>query len=321
MRGYPGHALGRTQVIGGEPLDPEVFIPSRSLTDAGEAKSGESPLRLTISVFTQNRLAVLGLFVVVFFALFCFLGPVFYHTNQILTNLGVEDQGPSLKHLLGTDDVGYDLLGRLMVGGQTTLVVGLVVALLATSFGVIWGATAGFIGGIVDTVLMRTVDAMLAIPTLFLLLFLASIFTPSEGLLIVVIASVAWLVPSRLVRAESLSLRTRQFVEASQEQGARPIHIIARHIIPNVFGTVAVNATFQVADAILAVTSLSFLGLGIPPPAANWGSMLSNGVNYVYSGYWWQIWPAGLCIVVVVVAFNFIGDGLRDAFEVRLQQR
>jgi peptide/nickel transport system permease protein len=308
-------------VIGGEPIDPDVFIPSRAIVDAGEAVSGESPLRLTIAVFTQNRLAVLGLFVVIFFALFCFLGPVFYHTNQILTNLGIEDQGPSLRHLLGTDDVGYDVLGRLMVGGQTTLVVGLVVALLATSFGVIWGAIAGFTGGIVDTVLMRTVDAMLAIPTLFLLLFLASIFTPSEPLLIIVIASVAWLVPSRLVRAESLSLRTRQFVEASQEQGAGPVHIIARHIIPNVFGTVAVNATFQVADAILAVTSLSFLGLGIPPPAANWGSMLSNGVNYVYSGYWWQIWPAGLCIVVVVVAFNFIGDGLRDAFEVRLQQR
>lgn len=308
-------------MIGGEPIDPDVFIPSRAIVDAGEAVSGESPLRLTIAVFTQNRLAVLGLFVVIFFALFCFLGPVFYHTNQILTNLGIEDQGPSLRHLLGTDDVGYDVLGRLMVGGQTTLVVGLVVALLATSFGVIWGAIAGFTGGIVDTVLMRTVDAMLAIPTLFLLLFLASIFTPSEPLLIIVIASVAWLVPSRLVRAESLSLRTRQFVEASQEQGAGPVHIIARHIIPNVFGTVAVNATFQVADAILAVTSLSFLGLGIPPPAANWGSMLSNGVNYVYSGYWWQIWPAGLCIVVVVVAFNFIGDGLRDAFEVRLQQR
>jgi len=308
-------------VIGGEPIDPEVFIPSRPIVDAGEAVAGESPLRLTIAVFTQNRLAVLGLFVVIFFALFCFLGPVFYHTNQVLTNLGIEDQGPSLRHLLGTDDVGYDILGRLMVGGQTTLVVGLVVALLATSFGVVWGAIAGFTGGIVDTVLMRTVDAMLAIPTLFLLLFLASIFTPSEPLLIVVIASVAWLVPSRLVRAESLSLRTRQFVEASQEQGAGPVHIIARHIIPNVFGTVAVNATFQVADAILAVTSLSFLGLGIPPPAANWGSMLSNGVNYVYSGYWWQIWPAGLCIVVVVVAFNFIGDGLRDAFEVRLQQR
>jgi len=168
---------------------------------------------------------------------------------------------------------------------------------------------------------MRAVDALLSIPTLFLLLFLASIFTPSEPLLIVVITSVAWLVPSRLVRAETLSLKTRQFVEAAHAQGAGPLRIIFRHIIPNVFGTVAVNATFQVADAILAVTSLSFLGLGIPPPAANWGSMLSNGVNYVYNGSWWQIWPAGLCIVVVVVAFNFIGDGLRDAFEVRLQRR
>ncbi|MGH7643053.1 MAG: ABC transporter permease [Candidatus Dormibacteria bacterium] len=308
-------------MIGGAPIDAEALLPTEPIADAGDVGKGDSPLRLVIAVFTQNRLAVLGLCVVVFFALFCFLGPLFYHTNQIETNLGIEDQGPSLRHLLGTDDVGYDVMGRLMVGGQTTLVVGLVVALLATSFGVIWGAIAGFAGGIVDSVLMRTVDALLAIPTLFLLLFLASIFTPSEGLLIVVIASVAWLVPSRLVRAESLSLRTRQFVEAAHGQGAGPIRIITRHIIPNVFGTVAVNATFQVADAILAVTSLSFLGLGIPPPAANWGSMLSNGVNYVYSGFWWQIWPAGLCIVMVVVAFNFIGDGLRDAFEVRLQQR
>jgi len=169
--------------------------------------------------------------------------------------------------------------------------------------------------------MMRSVDSLLAIPTLFLLLFLASIFTPSELLLIIVIASVAWLVPSRLVRAETLSVKTRQFVEAAQGQGAGPVRIIFRHVIPNVFGTVVVNATFQVADAILAVTSLSFLGLGIPPPAANWGSMLSNGVNYVYSGYWWQVWPAGLCIVLVVVAFNFIGDGLRDTFEVRLQRR
>jgi peptide/nickel transport system permease protein len=208
-----------------------------------------------------------------------------------------------------------------MVGGQTTLVVGVVVAFLATSFGVLWGAIAGFVGGVVDTVMMRAVDSLLAIPTLFLLLFLASIFTPSELLLIVVIASVAWLVPSRLVRAETLSVKTRQFVEAAQGQGAGPGRVILRHVIPNVFGTMVVNATFQVADATLAVTSLSFLGLGIPPPAANWGGMLSNGVNYVYNGYWWQVWPAGISIVLVVVAFNFIGDGLRDTFEVRLQRR
>jgi ABC-type dipeptide/oligopeptide/nickel transport system permease subunit len=140
-------------------------------------------------------------------------------------------------------------------------------------------------------------------------------------ILIIVIASVAWLVPAWLVRAETLSLKTRPFVEATRVQGAGPLRIIFRHIIPNVVGTVVVNSPFQVAAAVLAVTSLSFLGLGIPPPAANWGSMLSNGVNYLYSGYWWQIWSAGLCIVVVIVAFNFIGDGLRDAFEVRLQRR
>ena len=140
-------------------------------------------------------------------------------------------------------------------------------------------------------------------------------------ILIIVIASVAWLVPAWLVRAETLSLKTRPFVEATRVQGAGPLRIIFRHIIPNIVGTVVVNSPFQVAAAVLAVTSLSFLGLGIPPPTANWGSMLSNGVNYVYSGYWWQIWSAGLCIVVVVVAFNFIGDGLRDAFEVRLQRR
>ncbi|HEY6538574.1 MAG TPA: ABC transporter permease, partial [Candidatus Dormibacteraeota bacterium] len=179
--------VGET-VIGGLPLEPEAVVTAPTGIEGGEVPEGSSPLRLVLAVFTQNRLAVLGLVVVVFFALFCFLGPVFYHTNQIQTNLAVEDQGPSLRHLLGTDDVGYDILGRLMVGGQTTLVVGLVVALLATSFGVIWGAIAGFSGGVVDTVLMRTVDAMLAIPTLFLLLFLASIFTPSEPLLIVVIA-------------------------------------------------------------------------------------------------------------------------------------
>ena len=308
-------------MIGGLPLDPEKVLGPEPLAEAGDAGQSGGAFRTVLVVFTENRLAVLGLFVVLFFVLFCFLAPVFYHTNQVETRLGIENQGPSLHHLLGTDTVGYDILGRLMVGGQTTLVVGLVVSLLATSMGVIWGAIAGFSGHLVDGVMMRSVDALLAIPTLFLLLFLASIFTPSEPLLIIVIASVAWLVPARLVRAETLSLKTRPFVEAARVQGAGPRRIIFRHIIPNVFGTVAVNSTFQVADAVLAVTSLSFLGLGIPPPAANWGSMLSNGVNYVYSGYWWQIWPAGLCIVVIVVAFNFIGDGLRDAFEVRLQRR
>jgi peptide/nickel transport system permease protein len=167
--------------------------------------------------------------------------------------------------------------------------------------------------------MMRIVDAALAIPGIFLLIFLNSILKPSVIVLIVVITALAWLVPSRLVRAEVLSLRERPFVEASRTVGATATRTVLRHLVPHVFGTVVVNATFQVADAVLTVAALSFLGLGIPPPAANWGSMLANGVNYVFAGYWWQIWPAGLCIVVVVVCFNFIGDGLRDAIDVRLR--
>jgi peptide/nickel transport system permease protein len=139
--------------------------------------------------------------------------------------------------------------------------------------------------------------------------------------MILVIGLVAWLVPARLVRAETLSLRTREFVQAVRSMGGTRRRMIFRHIIPNTIGTIMVNATFQVADAILALASLSFLGLGIAPPAANWGGMLSTGVTYTYAGDWWLIYPPGLCILLTVMAFNAVGDGLRDAFEVRLQRR
>jgi peptide/nickel transport system permease protein len=140
-------------------------------------------------------------------------------------------------------------------------------------------------------------------------------------LLILVIALISWLGPARLVRGQALTLRTRDYVRSVRLMGGGSMRAVLRHIAPNTIGTVVVNATFQVADAILTVAALSFLGLGIPPPAANWGDMLSNGINYVYDGYWWLIYPPGLAIVLVVVAFNLIGDALRDSFEVRLQKR
>jgi peptide/nickel transport system permease protein len=169
--------------------------------------------------------------------------------------------------------------------------------------------------------MMRVVDALLSIPAIFLLLFLAAIATPNVGILILVVGGIAWLAPARLVRGETLTLRTREYVAAVHVMGGGVWRTIWRHIVPNTIGTVVVNATFQVADAILVVAALSFLGLGIPPPAANWGGMLSDGLNFVYSGYWWLIYPPGIAIVLTVVAFNFIGDALRDAFEVRLRQR
>jgi peptide/nickel transport system permease protein len=290
-------------------------------TEGGEVKVTGSAWKLAAYVFLENRLAVAGLGVVVFMFLFCFVGPLVYHTDQINTDISNLTAPPGSGHPLGTDNLGYDVLGRLMVGGQTSLEIGLIAALLATTFGVVWGAIAGFVGGWLDQVMMRIVDSLLAIPTLFLLLVLAAMFTPSVPMLIFIVALVAWLVPARLIRGETLSLRSREFVDAVRVMGGSDARIVLRHIIPNTIGTIMVNATFQVADAILTIAALSFLGLGVPPPATNWGAMLSDGVSYVYAGYWWLIYPAGLLIVITVVAFNLIGDAMRDAFEVRLQRR
>ena len=299
-----------------------VDIPlAEGIAGTDEAVPQEGALRLAADVFLENKLALASAITIVLIVLFCFVGPHIYHTDQIHTNIAEANQPPSSAHPLGTDDVGYDVLGRLMVGGQTSLEVALGAALVAVVFGVLWGAISGYLGGVFDGIMMRIVDAVLAIPALFLLLFLASVTVPTVGTLILVVGLIAWLVPARLVRAETLSLRTREYVEAVKVMGGGSTRIVLRHIIPNTIGTVAVNATFQVADAILVVAALSFLGLGIPPPAANWGGMLSNGLNYTYSGYWWLIYPPGVAIVLTVVCFNFIGDALRDAFEVRLRRR
>jgi peptide/nickel transport system permease protein len=288
--------------------------------DVRGPKGGGAVAR-SLSAFVENKLAVVGLGIVVAFVVFCYLGPLVYDTDQVHIDLSQATLSPSGAHLLGTNEVGYDQLGRLMVGGQSSLEVGIAAALLATVFGTLWGAIAGYAGGFIDSTMMRVVDALLAVPALFLLLFLASIARPTIGLLILVIAFISWLGPARLVRGQALTLRTRDYVTSVRLMGGGPLRAILRHIAPNTIGTVVVNATFQVADAILIVATLSFLGLGIPPPAANWGDMLSNGINYTYDGYWWLIYPPGLAIVLVVVAFNLIGDALRDSFEVRLQKR
>jgi peptide/nickel transport system permease protein len=301
------------------PGRPSAGLPGH--VEGGEVQVAGSTWGLAFRVFLENRLAVAGVGFVALISLFCFVGPLIYHTNQINTDISSITLPPSSGHLLGTDNVGYDVLGRLMIGGQTSLEIGLVAAVLATTFGVLWGAIAGFVGGWLDQVMMRIVDSLLAIPTIFLLLVLAAMFTPSVPMLIFIVALVAWLTPARLIRGETLSLRSREYVDAVRVMGGSDARIVLRHIIPNTIGTIMVNATFQVADAIIAIASLSFLGLGVPPPATNWGGMLSDGVGYTFAGYWWLIYPAGLCIVLTVVAFNLIGDAMRDAFEVRLQKR
>jgi len=266
----------------------------------------------------ENPLGVLGVVVIVVVTLFCFVGPLLYHTNQVASNLVLSNEPPSARHLLGTDSDGFDILGRLMIGGQSSLEIGAAVAVMATGFGVLWGAIAGFAGGILDAFMMRTVDCFLSIPTLFFVLILASSAPPDTLELIIVLSLLAWQVPSRLIRGDSLSLRTREYVQAVRVMGGGSARIVLRHVIPNAIGTIAVNATFQVANAILFLATLSYLGFGLPSPAATWGGMLSDGTNFIYSGYWWQIYPVGVLIVLTVVAFNFVGDALRGVLDVRL---
>jgi len=320
-------------------LDPSALAPEQAaalrdesaatlpglLPEGLEPGGKGSIFRQVTQVFFENKLAVAGLVTIVLIVLFCFLGPVFYHTNQTnaqeaLLN-STQNAPPGGANPLGTDDNGFDILGRIMFGGQTSLVIGFSAAGIATVIGVLWGAISGFFGGIVDAVMMRVVDVMLSIPAIYLLITLTVIFQASEGLLILVIAFTAWLVPARLVRGETLSLRVREYVQAVHVMGGRSRRVVLRHIVPNAVGTIVVNATFQVADAILILAALGFLGLGVPAPQTDWGSMLSNGVNYVTSNYWWEIYPVAIAIVLVVVSLNFIGDALRDALEVRLQRR
>jgi peptide/nickel transport system permease protein len=299
-----------------------MFSRARGVAEVSQDAAGQAPAGGAVRSRTRVRispLGIIGLTIIALACLFCFLGPLLYHTNQVASNLAAANDPPGKGHPLGTDENGYDILGRLMVGGQSSLEIGAAVAVIATTTGVIWGAIAGFSGGLIDAVMMRIVDVILAIPALFLLLILATSAPPSTLELIIVLSFLAWQVPSRLVRGESLSLRTREFVQAVQVMGGGSARSVIRHIIPNTMSTIVVNATFQVADAILVLAVLSYLGFGLPPPAATWGGMLSDGSSYIFAGYWWQVYPVGILIVIVVVAFNFVGDALRDLLDVRLR--
>jgi peptide/nickel transport system permease protein len=273
-----------------------------------------------VRAFAAHRLGLLGLAVIAALAAFCFLGPLLYHTDQVHANIQLTNLPPGRGRPLGTDDNGYDILGRLMVGGQATLEICFAVAALATAFGVIWGAVSGYAGGLADSIMMRAVDIALAIPAIFVLIYLASVFRPTVALLIIVLSALSWLGPARLVRGEALSLRTREFIQAVSMMGGRSLRVVARHLIPNTAGTIVVNATFQVADAIILLATLSFLGFGLPPPAATWGGMLSQGTTYLLDGYWWELYPAGFVIMLTVVAFNLVGDTVAGALDARLRQ-
>jgi len=289
--------------------------------EGGEVGAVQSGWRLALREFVRNRLAVVGFGILLFFLVFCFLGPLFYHGDVLQVSLINAHDPPGAGHPLGTDENGFDVLGELMKGGQAALEIGFFAAFVAITIGALVGAVAGLAGGIVDTVLMRVVDIFLSVPFLFVVLILAVRYGATVLSLSLVIGGFSWQVPAPLVRGEVLTIRERDFVLAARTAGAGRWRLIRKHLLPNSLGVMIVNVTFQVADAILAVAYVGFLGFGLHYPNLDWGDMISDGIGYIEDGYWWLIYPVGVCIVLTVMALNFIGDALRDSLDVRLRRR
>jgi ABC-type dipeptide/oligopeptide/nickel transport system permease subunit len=299
---------------------PPVTAPA-AIAEGGAVTVIQSGWRLGLRAFAQNRLAVAGLAILAFFLLFCFFGPLLYHGNVSVADVIHSNSQPVQGHPVGTDTEGFDILGQLMVGGQASLEIGLLAAAIATFVGTLWGAIAGLAGGVLDGVMMRIVDVVLSIPLLFVVLIVGAKWGSSVVSLALIIGIFSWLVPARLVRGEVLTLRVRDFVAAARAAGSTRSRLVLRHLIPNALSVVVVNITFQVADAILLVAILGFLGFGLNFPTFDWGDMLAGGTENLLNGYWWEVYPVGICIVLTVMAMNLIGDALRDALDVRLRRR
>ncbi len=262
----------------------------------------------------QHPLARWGILVLLAIMVFCFVGPMLYPASPYTLHMSALLQPPSARFPSGTNNLGRNMLARLMLGGQTSLEVGFAAAIAGMSVGVVYGLVAGYSGGFVDALMMRIVDMLRAIPGLFLLLFVDAIVKPSPLILVLLIAGISWHGVSRLVRGEVLRIRSEGYVEAAVAAGASNTLIMRRYLLPNAIGTIIVATTFHIADAILAVAGLSFLGLGLPPPLPNWGAMLANSMAYLPQNAWWLVYPPGFMILLTVLSINFIGDGVRGAF-------
>ncbi|MDQ3389030.1 MAG: ABC transporter permease [Gemmatimonadota bacterium] len=225
---------------------------------------------------------------------------------------------PSAEHLMGTDKFGRDILSRVLYGARISLSIGFIAVGISITLGTLVGSLSGYYGGVVDGVLMRITDMMLAFPRLVLLIVVIALFEPSIWLVVIVLGLTGWMGTARIVRGEVLSLREREFVQAARALGMGDVRIILRHVIPNTLAPVIVSATLGIGLTILTEASLSFLGLGVQPPTASWGNMVSDGRDALISAWWIATFP-GLAIVFTVIAFNLLGDGLRDALDPRMR--
>jgi len=270
--------------------------------------------------FKRNKLAVGGLAVILIAFLIAVFASLIAPYDPGKTEISLKLKPPSSEHYLGTDQLGRDVFSRMLYGSRISLLVGFVAVAISIFIGISVGALAGYYGGWVDSLLMRFVDIMICFPSFFLILTVVALLGPSLLKVMFVIGITSWMGTARFVRAEFLSLRERDFVQAAQALGVRDLRIIFRHILPNALAPVFVTATLDVATAILVETSLSFLGFGAQPPAPSWGNILTEGRTYIFDAWWLTIFP-GLAILITVLSFNLLGEGLRDALDPRLRGR
>jgi oligopeptide transport system permease protein len=301
--------------------DRTVELMSRTLDVKGRSLWEDARRRLF-----RNRAAVVSIIVLGIIALLALVGPFLLAYPFDAQDYDVVSCAPDWwpdpavlcyaggSHWFGTDSVGRDLLVRTLYGARVSLAVGLIATLVSLIIGVAYGATAGYLGGRIDELMMRFVDVLYSIPYIFLVIILMVIFNRNFFLLFVAIGAVEWLTMSRIVRGQTLSIKQKEFIEAARASGVNGFGIITRHIIPNVFGPVIVYVTLTVPASILAESFLSFLGLGIQEPLTSWGVLISEGANQMETAPWMLIFPA-LFMAITLFCFNFIGDGLRDALD------
>ncbi len=291
-----------------------------------------TPSQLVWRRFRKHRMALIGAIGIVLLMLFILIGSIVIpeaKANEV--DLKARLSSPTAAHILGTDSTGRDSFNRIIYGGQISILVGVLAVIISVSLGTVIGGTAGFFGGWVDIVLMRFTEAMLSIPSLFLLIVLGKFlgkdvqtivvfgrsFSGSVGIVIMVIGLTSWMYLARIVRANVLSLREMDYVSASKSLGASNIRIFFTHLVPNTLGAIIVSSTLGLAGAILSEAYVSFLGLGVQPPTASWGNMLTSAQSFIQRGAWWMwVFPSAF-IVLTILCINLLGDGLRDAFDPR----
>jgi peptide/nickel transport system permease protein len=292
--------------------------PSKTVDENGLRPELRHPI---IRRFMENKLAVGGLIVVVIFYFIAIIAPVIQRYPPSQIQAGARDLHPSAEHWLGTDRNGRDVYSRLLNGGRDSLAVGFVAVAIIMTIGTTLGAISGYFGGWADVIIMRFTDILLSIPQILLLISAAALFSAGIATTIIVIGVTSWPGAARLIRGQILSLKDQEFITAAKTIGATPWQIIWRHLFPNSLAVIIVEATLWLSFAIILEATLSYLGLGVQIPTPSWGNMLQDGQHELLLGAWWLTLFPGLGIFLVVMAFNLMGDGLRDAFDPRLRRR